>query len=88
MPSSMADFDSDPRIHFDTVSGKWQIEDDDGNEMEWEPIKQSWIPLVSLCCLYRKRLNIDAPKVDEELLKQQQAVYSVDGVDESVRFLS
>ncbi|KIM30446.1 hypothetical protein M408DRAFT_328039 [Serendipita vermifera MAFF 305830] len=66
MPSSVEDFASDPRIHFNTVSGKWEIEDDDGNEMEWDPIKNAWIPIV-----------------DEELLRQQQAVYSVEGVDEN-----
>jgi len=47
MPSSMADFESDPRIHYNTVSGKWEIEDDDGNEMEWDPLKNAWIPIVS-----------------------------------------
>jgi hypothetical protein len=46
MPNSIADFESDPRIHFNIVSGKWEIEDDDGNEMEWDAIKSAWIPLV------------------------------------------
>ena len=46
MPSSMADFESDPRIHFNTVSGKWEVEDDDGNEMEWDAAKGAWIPLA------------------------------------------
>jgi len=48
MPNAMADFESDPRIHFNTVSGKWEIEDDGGNEMEWDPVKSAWVSLVSV----------------------------------------
>lgn len=48
MPSSMEDFETDPRIHFNTVSGKWEIEDDDGNEMQWDPLKGAWAPIVSM----------------------------------------
>jgi HIV Tat-specific factor 1 len=47
MPSSVADFDADPRIHFNTVSGNWEFEDDDGNEMQWDAPKRAWVPIVS-----------------------------------------
>lgn len=47
MPSSVADFDADPRIHFNKLSGKWEIENDDGTEMEWDPVTRAWIPLAS-----------------------------------------
>ncbi|KAG8833810.1 hypothetical protein FRC17_010051 [Serendipita sp. 399] len=60
------DFASDPRVHYNTVTQKWEFEDDEGNEMEWDVVKNSWVPII-----------------DEELIKQQQAVYSVDGVDEN-----
>ncbi|CCA67561.1 related to Splicing factor U2AF-associated protein 2 [Serendipita indica DSM 11827] len=66
MPMSIAHFETDPRIHYNTVSQKWEFEDDDGNEMEWDDVKNAWVPLV-----------------DEELVRQQQAVYSVAGVDEN-----
>ena len=42
-----AQFASDPRIHFDTVAGTWQFEDDDGKEMEWDAKTSAWIPVVS-----------------------------------------
>ncbi|KAG8781937.1 hypothetical protein FRB91_007761, partial [Serendipita sp. 411] len=66
MPMEFADFASDPRIHYNTVTQKWEFEDDDGNEMEWDILKNTWVPIV-----------------DEELIKQQQAVYSITGVDEN-----
>ncbi|WVO18299.1 hypothetical protein L204_106014 [Cryptococcus depauperatus] len=57
-------FEEDPRVAFDKVSGKWQYENEDGTEYEWNGTH--WLPIV-----------------DEELLKAQQAAYSVPGVDES-----
>lgn len=42
-----AAFAADPRIHYDRASGTWRIEDDDGNESEYDPVKGAWIPLVS-----------------------------------------
>lgn len=44
----MAGFATDPRIHFSKVTGKWEFEDDDGNEMEWDMAKQAWVPVVCL----------------------------------------
>ncbi|PVG02380.1 hypothetical protein CPB86DRAFT_697072 [Serendipita vermifera] len=66
IPTAFADFEADPRIHYNTVTQKWETEDDDGNEMEWDATKSVWVPLV-----------------DEELLRQQQAAYNVEGVDEN-----
>ena len=39
-------FTADPRVHFDTRSGKWTFEADDGNEMEWEVGRGVWVPVV------------------------------------------
>jgi HIV Tat-specific factor 1 len=47
IPNTFADFEADPRIHFNTISQKWETEDDDGNEMEWDATKNVWVPLVS-----------------------------------------
>lgn len=38
-------FNEDPRVHFDTVAGKFQYEDEDtGKEYEWNG--QVWVELV------------------------------------------
>lgn len=42
------DLASDPRVHFDQQKQKWCFEDDDGNEMEWDANRNSWVPVVSL----------------------------------------
>ncbi|TFY74956.1 hypothetical protein EWM64_g9056 [Hericium alpestre] len=60
-----AAFATDPRIHYDRQAGTWRLEEEDGSELEYDPAKGTWVPLV-----------------DEELLKRQQAAYSVQGVDE------
>jgi HIV Tat-specific factor 1 len=80
-----ASFSTDPRIAFNKVTGKWEFEDDDGNEMEWDMVKNSWVPVVRIwpssippACL------TPILQIDEELVKQQQAVYKVEGVDEDV----
>ena len=41
-----ASFATDPRIAFNKVTGKWEFEDDDGNEMEWDMVKNAWVPVV------------------------------------------
>jgi hypothetical protein len=42
-----AAFDDDPRVHLDTLSGRWRLEDGD-TEFEYDPSKAVWIPVVSL----------------------------------------
>lgn len=42
-----AAFAADDRIHFDRTAGTWRLEDDDGNEMEYDATKGVWVPLVS-----------------------------------------
>ena len=42
----IASFSTDPRIAFNKVTGKWEFEDDDGNEMEWDMVKNTWVPVV------------------------------------------
>lgn len=37
-------FEQDTRVSFDQVSGKWQYEDDEGTEHEWNGT--AWIPIV------------------------------------------
>ncbi|KAI0266763.1 hypothetical protein BC834DRAFT_823504 [Gloeopeniophorella convolvens] len=59
-----AAFDDDPRVHFDTQSRRWRLEDGDA-EFEYEPTMAVWLPVV-----------------DEDLIRKQQAAYSIAGVDE------
>lgn len=47
MPSNApipGQFEQDTRVSFDQVSGKWQYEDDEGTEHEWNGT--AWIPIV------------------------------------------
>ncbi|GAA5917803.1 hypothetical protein JCM6882_004551 [Rhodosporidiobolus microsporus] len=55
-----------PEPYFDQQSGKWMVEDRDGNELEWDQARNAWVPALT-----------------DEVLKAQQAAYSVEGVDES-----
>ncbi|PSS37812.1 hypothetical protein PHLCEN_2v280 [Hermanssonia centrifuga] len=41
-----AAFADDPRIHFDRTAGTWRLEDDDGNEMEYDAAKGAWVSLT------------------------------------------
>lgn len=45
-PASAAMFSSDPRVHFSRASGKWEYEDDNGNEFEWNDLAKAWVPIV------------------------------------------
>ncbi|GAA5863572.1 hypothetical protein JCM8547_007288 [Rhodosporidiobolus lusitaniae] len=55
-----------PEPYYDQQSGKWMVEDRDGNELEWDQARNAWVPALT-----------------EEVLKAQQAAYSVEGVDET-----
>lgn len=59
-------------MHFDSVSGKWMVEDPvSGKEFEWNVAANAWLEVV-----------------EDDLIKAQQAAYSVQGVDESVSLTS
>jgi hypothetical protein len=42
-------FDDDPRVSFDKTAGKYQYEDDNGQEWEW--VQSVWIPIVRAATL-------------------------------------
>lgn len=46
-PAGPSSFEADPRVHYNTVSGKWTFEADDGSELEWEVARGVWVPVVS-----------------------------------------
>ncbi|KAF9650859.1 hypothetical protein BDM02DRAFT_3185018 [Thelephora ganbajun] len=66
-------FAEDPRAFYDKETGTWRLEDDDGNEFEYDQAKGAWVPLV-------RKLSLRS--LSDDLLKSQQAAYSVAGVDE------
>lgn len=40
-------FHTDPRVHYDRNTSKWQYEDDQsGAEFEWNDTAKVWIPVV------------------------------------------
>lgn len=95
-----ASFSDDPHISFDQATGKWHYEADDGKEFEYDVIARAWVPIVSFIlkfltslCLNSRHCELDSCihsiiQLDEELLKAQQAAYSVPGVDEEVPYQS
>ena len=44
-------FDADNRVAFDKTAGKFQYEDDNGQEWEW--VQSVWIPIVRACPVLR-----------------------------------
>ena len=84
-------FTADPRIHYSRESGTWRLENEDGSELEYVAAKGTWVSLVSLCT-FAFRIhsfvgiwtNFIGTQVDEDLLRKQQAAYSIAGVDEEV----
>ena len=41
-------FAEDPRAFYNKETGTWRLEDDDGNELEYDQTKSVWVPLVSI----------------------------------------
>jgi hypothetical protein len=39
-------FAEDPRAFYNKETGTWRLEDDDGNEFEYDQVKGAWLPLV------------------------------------------
>ena len=39
-------FAEDPRAFYNKGTGTWRLEDDDGNEFEYDQVKGVWVPLV------------------------------------------
>ena len=54
-PQTFEDFKSDPRVSYSKLDDKHILEDDDGNEWEWQPAsgeeakagRGRWVPSVS-----------------------------------------
>ena len=44
--ASQLSFAEDPRAFYDKETGTWRLEDDDGNELEYDLTKRAWVPVV------------------------------------------
>lgn len=45
-PFDPADFNSDDRVSYDTVTESHKLEDEAGEEWEWLPKPAKWVPVV------------------------------------------
>ncbi|RDW76471.1 U2 snRNP complex subunit CUS2 [Aspergillus mulundensis] len=88
-PQDPADFDSDPRISFSKLDNKFILETDDGQEYSYDTILKRWIPtsagfgwFVKLIAGRRRFAPVGVLQVDDDLLRQQQEAYKVEGVDD------
>ncbi|KAJ6609907.1 hypothetical protein B0H10DRAFT_2177997 [Mycena sp. CBHHK59/15] len=62
-------FANDDRIYLSKTTKTWHYEEEDGTEMEYDAAKATWIPW----------------SVDDDLVRRQQAAYSIAGVDEEAK---
>lgn len=93
-PSSSSAPAASASSYFDQVSGKWAYEDPvTGNTLEWDAERNVWVPVVSHSAWLRSvspRLVtriadcVNVTQVEDDLIRAQQAAYSVAGVDEEV----
>ncbi|KAJ5682258.1 nuclear mRNA splicing factor-associated protein [Penicillium macrosclerotiorum] len=65
-PTDPSTFESDPRISFSKLDDKYILETTDGQEFQYDNVLKRWVQAA----------------VDEELIRQQQEAYKVEGVDE------
>ncbi|KAG8863479.1 hypothetical protein FRB96_008219 [Tulasnella sp. 330] len=61
-----ASFASDPRVYFNKVANRWQFEDDDGTEMEWDTTKAAWVPVIDEELLKAQQAAYKVDGVDED----------------------
>ena len=45
-PQTPEEFDDDPRVSYSKLDQKWILENDDGNEFEFDSALKRWIPSV------------------------------------------
>ncbi|KAJ9108136.1 hypothetical protein QFC19_002603 [Naganishia cerealis] len=67
-----AEFSTDPRVHFDQTAGKWQYED----EVTGQDFE------------WNEPGQTWVPVISDDLIRAQQAAYSVEGVDENAEIAS
>ncbi|TKY90826.1 hypothetical protein EX895_000824 [Sporisorium graminicola] len=87
----------DPRVYLDRLSGNWRYEDDDGDEWEWQTFVKHSRPAVDLGETEEDAPTASTSStetnplpaghwvkvLDDDMIRAQQAAYSIEGVDES-----
>ncbi|KAG8906657.1 hypothetical protein FRB99_006358 [Tulasnella sp. 403] len=63
-----ASFAADPRVYFSKETGRWQFEDDDGKEMEWDVAKGAWVPVIDEELLKTQQAAYKVEGVDENAI--------------------
>jgi HIV Tat-specific factor 1 len=76
-------------VYFNKETNTWRLEQDDDSELEYDAAKGLWLPVVRT---YPSHMLFESHsptipltrQVDDDLIRRQQAAYSVAGVDEEV----
>lgn len=81
-PTTEEEFKNDVRVSFDKLSEKWMLEEDNGDEYEWNPKFAKWVPalndelLAQQQSIYAmKGVDESAPAVDTKKRKAEAKVY-------------
>ena len=87
LPTDPSEFDSDERISFSKLDGKFLLVQDDGSEYEFDDAMQRWIPVLDEALLEEQQRAYRVSGVDEGALveagrKKRKAEY-VNGEDVS-----
>ncbi|KAG8956393.1 hypothetical protein FRC04_004474 [Tulasnella sp. 424] len=61
-----ANFASDPRIYFNKVTGRWQFEDDDEKEMEYDTATGTWVQVIDDDLLKAQQAAYKMEGVDDD----------------------
>ncbi|KEQ94429.1 hypothetical protein AUEXF2481DRAFT_98602 [Aureobasidium subglaciale EXF-2481] len=75
-PATEAEFKNDVRVSFDKTSEKWILEDDNGEEYEWNAQFEKWVPSVDEALMQQqasiyamKDVDENAPAIDTKKRK-------------------
>jgi hypothetical protein len=87
-PTDPSEFDSDDRISFSKLDGKFLLVQDDGSEFEFDDAMKRWIPVLDEALLEEQQRAYKVSGVDESApveagRKKRKAEY-VNGEDVSV----
>ncbi|GME23137.1 Nuclear mRNA splicing factor-associated [Neofusicoccum parvum] len=73
-PTSVEEFDADPRIAFSRSDDKWILEEDNGNEWHYDLELKRWVQPVDQDLLEKQREAYKVPGVDESEETSEQKV--------------
>ncbi|KAL1750595.1 hypothetical protein FB107DRAFT_267281 [Schizophyllum commune] len=64
-PPSAAAYSADHLVYYNKETATWRFEDDDGNEMEYDATKGSWVPVLDDDLIKRHQAAYSVAGVDE-----------------------